>query len=350
MFVIKFQVEGCVFMEQTEQKKKRIFSGVQPSGNLTIGNYLGAIKNWIPLQDEYECLYCVVDMHTLTVRQKPAELRQRSLNLLALYMACGLDPNKCTLFIQSHVSAHAELAWILNCYTYMGELNRMTQFKDKAQKHSDNINAGLFTYPVLMAADILLYQTDLVPVGQDQKQHLEITRDIAERFNGIYGDTFTVPDAYIPKIGTKIMSLQEPEKKMSKSDENENAYVYILDTEDTIMRKFKRAVTDSEREIRYDEANKPGISNLISIYSATTNKSISEIEKEFEGRSYGDLKEVVGQSVVQTLTPIQQKYNEFSSNKDYLNSILKENSEKASYLARKTLSKVYRKVGFVPRG
>ena len=336
-------------MEQLDQKK-RIFSGVQPSGNLTIGNYLGAIKNWIPMQDEYECLYCVVDLHTLTVRQKPADLRQRSLNLLALYMACGLDPQKSILYLQSHVSAHAELAWILNCYTYMGELNRMTQFKDKSLKYGDNINSGLFTYPVLMAADILLYQTDLVPIGQDQKQHLEITRDIADRFNKIYGDTFTVPEAYIPKIGAKIMSLQEPEKKMSKSDENENAYVFILDSEDTILRKFKRAVTDSEREIRYDEVNKPGVSNLISIYSGITNKSFADIENEFEGRSYGDLKEVVGQSVAEMLKPIQQKYNEFSSNKDYLNSILKENAERAAYMARKTLSKVYRKIGLVPKG
>jgi tryptophanyl-tRNA synthetase len=336
-------------MEQIEQKK-RIFSGVQPSGNLTIGNYLGAIKNWIPMQDEFECLYCVVDLHTLTVRQKPADLRQRSLNLLALYMACGLDPQKSILFLQSHVSAHAELAWILNCYTYMGELSRMTQFKDKSLKQGDNINAGLLTYPVLMAADILLYQADLVPIGQDQKQHLEITRDIAERFNGIYGDTFTIPEAYIPKIGAKIMSLQEPERKMSKSDENENSYVFILDSEDAILRKFKRAVTDSEREIRYDEVNKPGVSNLISIYSAVTDKSFFEIEKEFEGRTYGDLKEVVGQAVAEILKPIQQKYNEFSSNKDYLNSILKENSEKAAYMARKTLSKVYRKIGLVPKG
>ncbi|MHB8063357.1 MAG: tryptophan--tRNA ligase [Ruminiclostridium sp.] len=336
-------------MEQTEQKK-RIFSGVQPSGNLTIGNYLGAIKNWIPMQDEFECLYCVVDLHTLTVRQKPADLRQRSLNLLALYMACGLDPQKSVLFLQSHVSAHAELAWILNCYTYMGELNRMTQFKDKSLKHGDNINAGLLTYPVLMAADILLYQTDLVPIGQDQKQHLEITRDIAERFNGIYGDTFTIPEAYIPKIGAKIMSLQEPDKKMSKSDENENSYVFILDSEDEILRKFKRAVTDSEREIRYDEVNKPGVSNLISIYSAVTDKSFTDIEKEFMGRTYGDLKEVAGQAVAEVLKPIQQKYNELSANKDYLNSILKENSEKAAYMARKTLSKVYRKIGLVPKG
>ncbi len=336
-------------MEQTEQKK-RIFSGVQPSGNLTIGNYLGAIKNWIPMQEEFECLYCVVDLHTLTVRQKPAELRQRSLNLLALYMACGLDPEKCILFLQSHVSAHSELAWILNCYTYMGELNRMTQFKDKSTKHADNVNAGLFTYPVLMAADILLYQTDLVPIGQDQKQHLEITRDIAERFNNIYGETFTIPEPYIPKIGAKIMSLQEPEKKMSKSDENENAYVFILDPEDAILRKFKRAVTDSEREIRYDEINKPGVSNLISIYSAVTGKNFQEIEKEFEGRSYGDLKEVVGQSVAEMLKPVQQRYNDLTANKDYLNSILKENSEKAAYMARKTLSKVQRKIGLLPRG
>ncbi len=335
-------------MEQTEQKK-RIFSGVQPSGNLTIGNYLGAIKNWIPMQEEFECLYCVVDLHTLTVRQKPAELRQRSLNLLALYMACGLDPQKCILFLQSHVSAHSELAWILNCYTYMGELNRMTQFKDKSAKHADNINAGLFAYPVLMAADILLYQTDLVPIGQDQKQHLEITRDIAERFNNVYGDTFTIPEPYIPKIGAKIMSLQEPEKKMSKSDENENAYVFILDQEDTILRKFKRAVTDSEREIRYDEVNKPGVSNLISIYSAVTGKTFSDIEKEFDGSSYGDLKETVGQSVAEMLRPVQQKYNDLTANKDYLNSILKENSEKAAYMARKTLSKVQRKIGLLPR-
>ncbi len=335
-------------MEQTEQKK-RIFSGVQPSGNLTIGNYLGAIKNWIPMQEEFECLYCVVDLHTLTVRQKPAELRQRSLNLLALYMACGLDPQKCILFLQSHVSAHSELAWILNCYTYMGELNRMTQFKDKSAKHADNINAGLFAYPVLMAADILLYQTDLVPIGQDQKQHLEITRDIAERFNNVYGDTFTIPEPYIPKIGAKIMSLQEPEKKMSKSDENENAYVFILDQEDTILRKFKRAVTDSEREIRYDEVNKPGVSNLISIYSAVTGKTFTDIEKEFDGSSYGDLKETVGQSVAEMLRPVQQKYNDLTANKDYLNSILKENSEKAAYMARKTLSKVQRKIGLLPR-
>ncbi len=336
-------------MEQIEQKK-RIFSGVQPSGNLTIGNYLGAIKNWIPLQDEYECLYCVVDLHTLTVRQKPAELRQRSLNLLALYMACGLDPKKSILFLQSHVSAHAELAWILNCYTYMGELNRMTQFKDKSQKHGDNINAGLFTYPVLMAADILLYQADLVPIGQDQKQHLEITRDVADRFNNIYGDTFTIPEAFIPKIGAKIMSLQEPERKMSKSDENENAFVLILDSQDAVMRKFKRAVTDSEREIRYDEQNKPGVSNLISIYSSVTGKGITDIEKEFEGKSYGDLKETVGQSVVDMLVPIQQKFNEFSSDKEQLNLILKENAEKAAYMARKTLSKVQRKIGLLPRG
>ena len=335
-------------MEKTEQKK-RIFSGVQPSGNLTIGNYLGAIKNWIPMQEEFECLYCVVDLHTLTVRQNPAELRQRSLNLLALYMACGLDPQKSILFLQSHVSAHSELAWILNCYTYMGELNRMTQFKDKSAKHADNINAGLFAYPVLMAADILLYQTDLVPIGQDQKQHLEITRDIAERFNNVYGDTFTIPEPYIPKIGAKIMSLQEPEKKMSKSDENENAYVFILDQEDTILRKFKRAVTDSEREIRYDEVNKPGVSNLISIYSAVTGKTFSDIEKEFDGRSYGDLKETVGQSVAEMLRPVQQKYNDLTANKDYLNSILKDNSEKAAYMARKTLSKVQRKIGLLPR-
>lgn len=329
--------------------KKRIFSGVQPSGNLTIGNYLGAIRNWIPLQDEYDCMYCIVDLHTLTVRQDPKELRQRSLSVLALYIACGLDPEKNVLFLQSHVSAHAELAWILNCYTYIGELNRMTQFKEKSQKHQDNINAGLFTYPVLMAADILLYQTDLVPVGQDQKQHLEITRDIAERFNGVYGDVFTVPEVYLPKVGAKIMSLQEPSSKMSKSDENENNYVLIMDSPDVILRKFKRAVTDSEREIRYDVENKPGISNLMSIYSSVTDKSFAAIEAEFEGKSYGDFKVAVGEAVVDKLKPVQDRYNELMSNKDYLQEVLKNGAEQANKLAYRTLGKVYKKIGLLPR-
>ena len=275
------------------EDKKRIFSGVQPSGHLTIGNYLGAIKNWVELQDDYDSFYCIVDLHALTVRQDPKELRRRSLSVFALYLACGLDADKNTIFVQSHVSAHAELAWILNCYTYMGELSRMTQFKEKARRHKDNINAGLFTYPVLMAADILLYQAHLVPVGADQKQHLEITRDIAQRFNSIYGDVFVIPEAYIPKVAARIMNLQEPTKKMSKSDENENAFISMLDTSDVIMRKFRRAVTDSEAQVRYDEENKPGISNLMNIYAAVTGKSYEEIEQEFDGKGYGDFKRLL---------------------------------------------------------
>ena len=332
-----------------EDNKKIIFSGVQPSGNLTLGNYIGAIRNWVSLQDEYNCIYCIVDLHALTVRQNPAELRQRSRSLLALYIACGLEPEKNILFVQSHVSAHAELAWILDCFTYMGELNRMTQFKEKAQKHADNINAGLFTYPVLMAADILLYQTDLVPVGNDQKQHLEITRDIAQRFNNIYGDVFKIPEPYIPKVGARIMSLQEPTKKMSKSDENENAYIALLDPPDVIMRKFKRAVTDSEAVVRYDEENKPGISNLMSIYASVTGKSFEDIEAEFEGKGYGDFKKAVGEAVVETLRPIQEKHKELMANKDYLNEIMKSGAEAAGRLANRTLRKVYKKVGLIPK-
>ncbi|MCX7920636.1 MAG: tryptophan--tRNA ligase [Clostridia bacterium] len=332
------------------ENKKRIFSGVQPSGNLTIGNYLGAIKNWVGLQDEYDCMYCIVDLHTLTVRQDPKELRQRSLSVLALYMACGLDPEKNILYLQSHVAAHAELAWILNCYTYIGELNRMTQFKDKSQRHADNINAGLFTYPALMAADILLYQTDLVPIGQDQKQHLEITRDVAARFNNLYGDVFVVPEPYIAKVGAKIMSLQEPAKKMSKSDENENNFVTLLDSPDVVVRKFKKAVTDSDREIRYDEENKPGISNLMSIYSSVTGKPFGDIEAEFQDKSYGDFKLAVGEAVAETLKPVQERYNQLMGNKDYLNEVLKVNGERAARLAYRTLNKVYKKVGLLPRG
>lgn len=332
-----------------EDNKKIIFSGVQPSGNLTLGNYIGAIRNWVSLQDEYNCIYCIVDLHALTVRQNPTELRQRSRSLLALYIACGLEPEKNILFVQSHVSAHAELAWILDCFTYMGELNRMTQFKEKAQKHADNINAGLFTYPVLMAADILLYQTDLVPVGNDQKQHLEITRDIAQRFNNIYGDVFKIPEPYIPKVGARIMSLQEPTKKMSKSDENENAYIALLDPPDVIMRKFKRAVTDSEAVVRYDEENKPGISNLMSIYASVTGKSFEDIEAEFEGKGYGDFKKAVGEAVVETLRPIQEKHKELMANKDYLNEIMKSGAEAAGRLANRTLRKVYKKVGLIPK-
>ncbi|HZK35259.1 MAG TPA: tryptophan--tRNA ligase, partial [Bacillota bacterium] len=283
--------------------RKRIFSGMQPTGVLTLGNYLGALKNWADLQDEYESIYCVVDLHSLTIRREPKELRADSMSLLAQYIACGIDPEKNILFMQSHVSAHAELCWLLSCYTYMGELNRMTQFKEKASAHQDNINAGLFTYPVLMAADILLYQADLVPVGGDQKQHLEIARDIATRFNGVYGNVFTVPQPYIPKVGARIMSLQEPESKMSKSDENQNSYITLLDTPDTIIRKFKRAVTDSEAVVRFDEDKKPGISNLMSIYSSSTGKTYEQIEGEFEGKGYGDFKLAVGEAVAETLRP-----------------------------------------------
>lgn len=325
--------------------KKVLFSGMQATGNLTLGNYLGALKNWVNLCDEYECFYSVVDLHSITVRQDPAELRQRARKLLTLYIAAGLDPKKNCIYYQSHVSGHAELAWILNCYTYMGELNRMTQFKDKSAKHADNINAGLFTYPVLMAADILLFQADVVPVGKDQLQHLELTRDVAQRFNGIYGDVFTVPEPYLGKVGAKIMSLQDPTKKMSKSDENANASIYLMDDEDTIMRKFKRAVTDSEGCVRYSD-NQPGIQNLMDIYGACTGRTPAEIEKEFENKGYGDFKMAVGESVVSVLKPLQIRFNELLQEKDYIDSIIKENGEKADYFANKTLRKVQKKVGF----
>lgn len=326
-------------------QKKRIFSGMQPTGFLTLGNYLGAMRNWVALQDEYDCVYSVVDLHSLTVRNEAKDLRQRRLSLLAQYIACGLDPEKNILFMQSHVSAHAELCWILSCYTYMGELSRMTQFKEKAAKQQDNINAGLFTYPILMAADILLYQTDLVPVGEDQKQHLELSRDIAERFNGIYGNVFKVPEPYIPKVGSRIMSLQDPGSKMSKSDENANSYILLLDPPETIMRKFKRAVTDSEAVIRYDVKNKPGVSNLMSIYSSVTGKTLEQIENEFEGKGYGDFKTAVGEAVVETLRPIQEEYNKLMESKDYLQDLMKKGAEAAGRIAGKTLSKVYRKIG-----
>ena len=328
--------------------KKVLFSGMQATGNLTLGNYLGALKNWVTLSDEYECFYSVVDMHSITVRQNPAELRKRARNLLTLYIAAGLDPKKNCIYYQSHVSGHAELAWILNCFTYMGELNRMTQFKDKSVKHADNINAGLFTYPVLMAADILLYQADVVPVGIDQMQHLELTRNIAERFNNIYGDVFTVPEAYIGKVGAKIMSLQEPSKKMSKSDENPNGSIYLMDDPDTIMRKCKRAVTDSEGCIRYCD-EQPGIKNLIDIYSACTGKAPAEAVKEFEGKGYGELKPAVGEAVISVLKPLQDEFERLSKDKAYIDSIIKENAEKANYYATKTLRKVQRKVGFPDR-
>ena len=327
-------------------EQKVSFSGVQPSGNLTIGNYLGAIKNFSEFSKEYKTFYCVVDQHAITVRQVPAELRRRTYETLALYMACGLDPEKNTLYVQSMVHEHAELAWILNCFTMFGELSRMTQFKDKSAKHSDNINAGLFTYPTLMAADILLYQTDVVPVGIDQKQHVELCRDIAERFNQIFPDTFTVPTPVIPKHGMKIMSLAEPTKKMSKSDENTNAVVYILDDRDTIIRKFKRAVTDSESEIRY-AAEKPGVSNLMTIYSCFTGKSIEEIEREFSGKGYGDFKLAVGEVTADALAPVQAEFARLLSDKAGLEAQMKKGAEEASYYARRTLSKVQKKLGFV---
>ena len=327
---------------------KMLFSGMQATGTLTLGNYLGALNNWVTLSDEYTCLYCVVDEHSITVRQDPAELRKRARNLLTLYIAAGLDPEKNIIYYQSHVPAHAELAWILNCFTYMGELQRMTQFKDKAAKHADNINAGLFTYPVLMAADILLYQSDVVPVGQDQMQHLEITRDIALRFNNLYGDVFTIPEAYIGKVGAKIQSLQDPSKKMSKSDENANASIYLTDDRDTIIRKFKRAVTDLQACVRYSD-DQPGIKNLITIYSAVTGKAPADVEAEFEGRGYGDFKLAVGEVVADRLQPIQEKQAALLADKAYVDGIIKTNAERAEYLALKTLRKVQKKIGFPER-
>ena len=324
--------------------KKTILSGVQPSGTLTIGNYLGALRNWANMQYDYDCYFCVVDLHAITVRQVPAELRQNCLKTLALYLAVGIDPNQNALFLQSHVPAHAELSWVLSCYTMFGELSRMTQFKDKSAKHSDNINAGLFTYPVLMAADILLYQPDLVPVGNDQKQHIELARDIATRFNNVYSETFKIPDPYMPKVGTRIMSLSDPTSKMSKSDLGDGS-VFLLDNKDTVIRKIKRAVTDSGSEVRYVEG-KDGINNLMSIYSAFTGKTFEEIENEFQGQGYGVFKLAVGEAVADSLSAIQDKYNTFISDKEQLNRILIEGAQKASYKAEKTLKKVYRKVGF----
>lgn len=333
-------------MEQQAETKKRIFSGMQPSGELTLGNYLGALKNWIKLQDDYDCMYSVMNMHAITVRQDPAELKKRSMDVLMQYMACGIDPEKSILFFQSHVSAHAELAWILSCNTQMGELSRMTQFKDKSKKHADNINAGLFTYPVLMAADILLYQTDLVPVGHDQLQHIELTRDIATRFNHHYGETFTMPEPYIGKAGARVMSLQSPENKMSKSDPNPNGYVWILDPEEVIIKKFKRAVTDSGSEVRAAE-DKPGVTNLLTIYCAVTGKTMEEAEKEFAGQGYGTFKQAVGEAVAAELAPVRERYLELSKDKAYVEEVYKKGAEQAARIAAKTLRKVYKKVGFV---
>ena len=329
-------------------EQKICYSGVQPSGNLTIGNYLGAIRNFATFSEAYKCFYCVVDEHAITVRQNPADLRRRTYETLALYMACGLDPEKNTLYVQSHVPAHAELAWILNCYTMFGELSRMTQFKDKSSKHADNVNAGLFTYPVLMASDILLYQTDVVPVGIDQKQHVELCRNVAERFNQIFPDTFTVPEPMISQNGKKIMSLTDPTKKMSKSDENQNAIVYILDDRDTIIRKFRRAVTDSDTVVRFAEG-KDGINNLMTIYSCFTGKSHAEIEKEFDGRGYGDFKLAVGEVVADGLAPLQARYAQIIGDKAYLEEVMKNGARAAAYRAEKTIRKVAKKVGFIAR-
>ena len=333
---------------ENNERKPVIFSGIQPSGMLTIGNYIGALSRFSQLQDDYDCIYCVVDEHAITVRQNPADLRRRCLELIALYIASGLDPEKSILYCQSHVSAHAELGWILNCYTYMGELSRMTQFKDKSAKHAENINAGLFTYPVLMAADILLYQTNYVPIGADQKQHLELCRDIAQRFNGVYGDVFTIPEPLISKTGARVMSLQEPDKKMSKSDVGDGS-VFLLDDPDTIRRKIKRAVTDSETEIRFDPENKPGVSNLLSIISALSGESIDSVCAELNGQGYGALKNRAADCAIAALEPLQAEFRRLIADKDYLMKVLTDNAQKASYLATKTLRKVQKKIGFAPR-
>ncbi len=329
--------------------KKVMLSGIQPSGDLHLGNYLGAVKNWAALADEFDCYYFMADLHSITVRQNPAELRRRSVAQLAQYIACGLDPEKNTLFIQSHVHEHAELGWILNCYTMFGELSRMTQFKDKCAKNADNINGGLFTYPSLMAADILLYQADFVPVGEDQKQHCELTRDIATRFNNIYGETFKVPEPYIPKVGARIMSLGNPTSKMSKSDPQ--GCVFLMDKPEEIARKFKRAVTDSDTEncVRYAPEEKPGVANLMSIYSSVTGKSFQEIEKEFEGKGYGVFKPAVGEAVIETLRPVREEAERMLADKTYLQQVYTEGAQKASYIARKTLRKVYKRIGFVEK-
>lgn len=329
------------------EQKKRIFSGIQPSGDLTLGSYMGALKNWVALQDDYDCLYCIVDMHAITVRQVPAELRRRSLEQLAQYLACGLDPKKNIMFIQSHVPQHAELSWVLGCYTQFGELSRMTQFKDKAAKHADNITAGLFTYPVLMAADILLYQADAVPVGEDQKQHVELCRDIATRFNHVYGETFTLPEPFIPKMGARIMSLGDPCSKMSKSDPD--GCVFLLDKPEDIMRKFKRAVTDCDTQICCDPQNKPGITNLLTVYCAAAGKTMDEAVAEFCGQGYGTFKAATGEAVVELLRPIREETGRLLKDKAYLESIYKNGAERAQHLAEKTLRKVYKRVGFVAR-
>lgn len=330
------------------QKEKIIFSGAQPTGSLTLGNYIGAILNWKLMEQEYQCLYSIVDLHSLTIRHNPKEFREQCLSFLVQYLACDLDPEKNIIFFQSHVPQHSELAWILNCYTYVGELNRMTQFKEKAEKHKDNINAGLYTYPVLMAADILLYQTDVVPVGEDQKQHLEISRDIAMRFNQVYGETFKVPVPYIPKTGARIMSLQEPEKKMSKSDENVNGTIFLMDSEDTIVKKIKRSVTDSLNQIQYSD-EQPGVKNLLSIYSAMSGCSIEEAVASFEGKGYGALKAGVAEVIIERLKPFKEKYAYYMDHMDYVESVYKRGAERAQALAEATMVKVREQLGLIQK-
>ena len=337
-------------MEETV-KKKVMLSGIQPSGDLTLGSYLGAIKNWKERAEEFDCYYFMADLHSITVRQVPADLRRRTMEQLAQYIACGLDPEKNTLFVQSHVPAHTQLGWVLDCFTMFGELSRMTQFKDKSQKNAENINAGLFTYPALMAADILLYQPDYVPVGGDQKQHVELCRDVAERFNGVYGDVFKIPEPYIPKVGARIMSLTTPTSKMSKSDHDQNGCVYLMEKPEDIARKFKKAVTDSDTErcVRYAPEEKPGVANLMSIYSACTGKTFDEIEREFDGLGYGAFKPAVGEAVIETLRPIREEAQRLMKDKAYLESVYRDGAQKAERITNKTLRKVYKKVGFVAR-
>ncbi|WP_413726446.1 tryptophan--tRNA ligase [Sodalis sp. RH16] len=329
--------------------KPIVFSGAQPSGELTIGNYMGALRQWVNLQDDYDCIYCIVDLHAITVRQDPLKLRKATLDVLALYLACGIDPQKSTIFVQSHVPEHTQLGWLLNCYTYFGELSRMTQFKDKSARYAENINAGLFAYPVLMAADILLYQTNQVPVGEDQKQHLELSRDIAQRFNTLYGDIFTVPEPFIPKSGARVMSLLEPTKKMSKSDENRNNVITLLEDPKSVVKKLKRAMTDSDEPpvVRYDIANKPGVSNLLDILSGVTGKPIAELEQEFAGKMYGHLKGSVADAVSGMLIELQRRYHDFRADEELLNRIMRDGAAKARARARETLDKVYEAVGFV---
>ena len=330
-----------------EEKKKVIFSGIKPSGDLTLGNYIGAIKNWVKLQDQYECFYCVVDLHAITVRQEPKELRQRTLEIMSIYIASGIDPEKNTIFIQSHVPAHCEAAWLLNCHTYMGELSRMTQYKDKSQKYGDSISVGLFDYPALMAADILIYNADVVPVGKDQKQHVEITRDIAERFNNLYSPTFTIPEPFVAETGEKIMDLQDPTKKMSKSEENPNGYILIMDPPEVIRKKVNRAVTDSLGNVKYSD-EQPGVKNLMNILISLKGSSIQELEEKYAGKGYADFKKDVAEAIVGELEPIQKKVKELLTDKAYLENIYKSGAEKASYVATKTLRKMQKKIGFIP--